>query len=259
MKKGTERICKAALVTGSTSGIGKAIARTLARMGFAIILSGRRDASKVQPFIAELERLSGSSSIYVQGDIAREDIREKMRNKVALRFGALDVLVNNAGITTSGRKDILALTEEEMLTLLKVNLIAPFFLVSSLVPLLRNHQDPAYIINISSISAYTVSTNRADYCISKAGLSMMTQLFAARLAQENITVFELRPGIIRTHMTAPVKEKYDHLIEQGLLPIQRWGKPDDVGKAVAAIVQGYFPYSTGEVIDIDGGFHIRRL
>jgi len=154
---------------------------------------------------------------------------------------------------------MLELTEDDMLWLLKINLIAPFLLSTALAPMLGEGGEPGYIVNISSISAYTASVNRADYCISKAGLSMMTLLFADRLAADNVRVFEVRPGIIKTDMTEAVTEKYDRLIEEGLLPIERWGEPEDVAKAVLGIVLGYHPYNTGSVIDVDGGFHIRRL
>lgn len=250
---------KVALVTGSTAGIGQAIALSLARLRYAVVLSGRRPAAAVEPLRAEVEDLAGAACVYVQGDIALEETRAALVASVRERYSALDVLVNNAGVTTDGRKDVLALAEDEIEGLLKINLVAPLLLTSALAPLMAGHADPAYLINISSISAYTVSTDRADYCVSKAGLAMLTQLFAARLAADNVRVFELRPGIIATDMTAPVKEKYDRLIEDGLLPIRRWGAPGDVARAVEGIVQGYLPYATGEVINIDGGFHIRRL
>jgi len=248
---------KVALVTGSSAGIGSEIARGLSCEGYAVILTGSRPEEQVVSLLDEISK--HTSGVYIRGDIARRETRELLVKTVDERFGRLDVLVNNAGVTTAGRKDILLLTEEEILALIKVNLVAPWMLTSKLVALMRNHQEPAYVINISSISAYTVSTNRADYCISKAGLSMLTQQFALRLADENIRVFELRPGIIATDMTDPVKDRYDSLIGEGLLPIQRWGRSADVSRAVAGIVNGYFPYSTGEIINIDGGFHIRRL
>jgi 3-oxoacyl-[acyl-carrier protein] reductase len=248
---------KTALVTGSTAGIGKAIALSLAGLGCHVLLNGRRDPSAVMPLISEIKSLSGNCT-YIQGDISDKETRERII-ETAGSLGRLDILVNNAGISTRGRKDILSLDERDINYVFKVNLIGPMLLTSALVPLMMAGEGRSYIINIASISSYTVSTNRADYCISKAGLSMMTGLFAARLAEENIGVFEIRPGIISTGMTSPVKDKYDNLISTGLLPMPRWGQPVDVARAVEAIVLGYFPYSTGETINVDGGFHIRRL
>ena len=251
---------KTALVTGSTAGIGRAIALVLARGGRSVILTGRRRREEVQELIDRIEELTGraNSCTYVQGDIALEETRGDLV-AAAERCGALDVLVNNAGVTTAGRRDILEIGEEDLLRILRVNLIAPFLLTSALAPLLKRSAERSYIINISSISAYAVSVNRADYCMSKAALSMMTQQFAVRLADENIAVFEIRPGIIKTDMTLAVMDKYDALIADGLLPIARPGEGDDVARAVLAIVEGHLPYSTGEILNVDGGFHIRRL
>jgi 3-oxoacyl-[acyl-carrier protein] reductase len=248
---------KSALVTGSTAGIGRAVALTLAKLGYHVIINGRREAGEAAGLVEELDSISGGC-IYVNGDIAEEETRKKII-EAAGKEGGLDVLVNNAGRTTSGRKDILALLEEDILDVFRVNLIGPMLLSSALVPLMKERAKRSYIINIASISSYAVSTNRADYCISKAGMSMMTQLFAARLVKDDIGVFEIRPGIISTDMTAPVKEKYDRLIAEGLLPMPGWGQPEDIAKAVEMIVLGYLPYSTGEIINVDGGFHIRRL
>ena len=250
-----------ALVTGSTAGIGRAIALALAGEGYSVILTGRREESSVQGLMQEMRAVSGNEGCctYVRGDISMDNVREEIINTVEDRFPALDLLVNNAGITTAGRKDMLDVEKEEIEYLFRVNLIAPFLLTRSLVPAMARGNNRSCIINISSLSAYTASVNRADYCMSKAGMSMMTMLFASRLASMNIGVFEIRPGIIRTDMTAPARAKYDALIKEGLLPVARWGEPDDVARAVTAIAGGAFPYSTGEVINVDGGFHIRRL
>jgi len=250
-----------ALVTGGTAGIGKSIALTLAKEGYAVVINGRREKSKVEDLLKSLDHASEVDGLcsYVKGDITRSSTRDDLFSIVKKKYGSLNVLVNNAGISSIGRKDMLTLNEEEITELLRVNLIGPFMLTSSMVPLLHSESQPTYLINISSISSYTVSTNRADYCMSKAGLSMMTQLFAQRLVNENVRVFEIRPGIIKTDMTAPVQKKYDKLIEEGLLPIERWGVPEDVSKTVLGIVKGYHPYATGEVINVDGGFHIRTL
>ncbi|MBN1573050.1 MAG: 3-ketoacyl-ACP reductase [Deltaproteobacteria bacterium] len=253
-----------ALVTGGTAGIGRTIALSLAGEGYSIILSGRRPKGEVKGLldsIIEAQRGKGveGGCVYVRGDISKETTRRRLVGAVKRCGGRLKVLVNNAGVTTAGRVDMLDLKEDDFLKLLKINLVAPFLLSSSLAPSLSGGESPGYIVNISSISAYTASVNRADYCISKAGLSMMTNLFAERLADRNVRVFEVRPGIIKTGMTEPVRDKYDALIEGGLLPIRRWGEPEDVARAVLGIVKGYHPYSTGEVINVDGGFHIRRL
>lgn len=248
---------KTALVTGSTAGIGKAIALSLAKLGYHVIANGRRETKEAQGIISELEALSGKCT-YIKGDISEKMTRDAITESVRTQ-GGLDCLVNNAGRSTTGRKDMLMLEEGDILDVFKVNLIAPMLLTSSLVPFMKARDSRSYIINIASISSYAASTNRADYCISKAGVSMMTKLYAIRLAEDNIGVFEIRPGIVATDMTSAVKEKYDDLIAQGLLPIERWGSPLDVAKAVEAIVSGYFPYSTGEAFNIDGGFHIRRL
>ena len=174
------------------------------------------------------------------------------------------MLVNNAGITSQGRKDLLEATEASWDVVFDTNLKGPFFLAqlaaNEMIHLRDEDMIPdGKIINVSSISAYAVSVNRADYCMTKAAMGMMTKLFAARLAEYGIGVFEICPGVIASDMTAPVKEKYDRLIAEGLWPIRRWGQPDDVARAVAAIVEGYFPFSTGDCFNVDGGFHIRRL
>jgi 3-oxoacyl-[acyl-carrier protein] reductase len=251
---------RTALVTGGSAGIGKAVALALAAEGYTVLISGRRPDREVRELVDRLNDVARTDRCrYVRGDIADPAYRDRLVGAVREGHGSLSVLVNNAGVSTEARKDMLDLTEEDMIGLLKVNLIAPFQLSSALASLMEGGREPAYIINISSISAYTASTNRADYCISKAGVSMMTALFADRLSAGNVRVFEVRPGIIRTQMTAPVAEKYDRLIEQGLLPISRWGTPEDVARAVIGIVLGYHPYSTGSIVDVDGGFHIRRL
>jgi len=251
---------KIALVTGSTSGIGKAIALALAKQGMCVIINGRRDRSLITNLLSTIEEINNIKPCpYIQGDIATEQTRNNIIEFIKNNYGYLNILVNNAGITTQSRKDMVTLTEDDMLYVLKVNCIAPFLLTTALYPILVTKNSINYIINIASISSYTVSTNRADYCISKAGMSMMTKLFAIRFAADNIRVFELRPGIIQTDMTRPVQEKYNNLIANGLLPISRWGQPEDVAMVVDAITKGFYNYSTGEVIHIDGGFHITQL
>jgi NAD(P)-dependent dehydrogenase (short-subunit alcohol dehydrogenase family) len=192
--------------------------------------------------------------------------RERLVDEVLARWGRIDVLVNNAGITSIGRRDILDATEESWDRVLAVNLKGPYFLTQRIARemiRLGEKDKPAdyapVVVNISSLSAYAISTDRGDYCISKAGLSMLTQLFALRLAECGIRVYEVRPGIIDTDMTAAVKDRYTQLITEGLTPVRRWGTPKDVGRAVAALVTGAIPYSTGEVVNVDGGFHLLRF
>ncbi|MCU0843892.1 MAG: 3-ketoacyl-ACP reductase [Spirochaetes bacterium] len=251
---------RVALVTGSTAGIGRAIAIALGADGYAVVLNGRRDAVDAEEARAAVQRAGGAagSCVYVRADVAEAAGREALREAVRSGFGRLDVLVNNAGVTTEGRRDMLELSEEAMLRVLKTNLVGPFLLSSALAGLMENGDALRYIVNISSISAYQPSVNRADYCISKAGMGMMTKLFALRLASHGVRVFEIRPGIIRTDMTGPVAAKYDAKIGGGLLPLSRWGEPEDVARAVLAVVRGHHDYATGEVINVDGGFHINR-
>jgi NAD(P)-dependent dehydrogenase (short-subunit alcohol dehydrogenase family) len=209
-------------------------------------------------------RAAGSDGYVILGNITLAVDRKRIAEETLDQFGRIDLLVNNAGIGPRIRKDLLEVEEESMNEVIGVNLIGPFFLTQiiarSMIKLIENKivENPK-IINIGSISAFTSSTNRPEYCISKAGVSMSTLLYADRLASEGINVYEIRPGIIETPMTAGVKGKYDKLIEEGITPIKRWGKPEDVAKAVHAIAEGYLPFSTGQVINVDGGFHIQRL
>lgn len=251
---------KVALVTGSTAGIGRAMALALAAEGFSVVLNGRRAEAEAEEVLAEVRSAGGdeNSRIYVRADVSLEEGREALFEAVRARFGRLDVLVNNAGISTEDRRDMLELTEEAMLRVLRTNLVGPFLLSSRFADLLMNGEGARYMVNISSISAYLPSVNRADYCLSKAGVAMMTKLFAARLAPYGVRVFEIRPGIVRTGMTAPVAERYDRLIDAGLLPLGRWGEPGDVARALVAVVRGHHDYATGEVINVDGGFQISR-
>jgi NAD(P)-dependent dehydrogenase (short-subunit alcohol dehydrogenase family) len=249
-----------ALVTGGSRGLGRGICLALAQRGYAVAINyaGNEDAAR------ETQRLLGDNvvSLLCKGDVAVDTYRRRMIADVLAAFGRLDVLVNNAGITSVGRRDLLDATEESWERVLGVNLKGPFFLSQlaavEMVQRLPQLTNPA-IINVSSLSAYAVSTNRGDYCISKAGLAMLTQLFAARLAEHGIRVFEVRPGVMETDMTTSVHEKYTKLIAEGLTPIRRWGTAADVGEAVAALATGALPFCTGEVVNIDGGFHIRRF
>jgi 3-oxoacyl-[acyl-carrier protein] reductase len=252
-----------ALVTGGSRGIGRAICTELAGLGYAVVVNYAARPDAAAETVAEITGRNGRA-IAVRGDVGVGEDREALLQAAFEQFGRLDLLVNNAGITSQGRKDVLELTEASWDAVFRTNLKGPFFLsqlaATGMIRQIRDGVVPrGRIINISSISAHTVSLNRADYCMAKAAMSMMTQLLAQRLAAERIGVFEIRPGVIASDMTAPVKEKYDRLIADGLWPIRRWGQPADVARAVAAIVGDYFPFSTGQVFDIDGGFHIRCL
>jgi NAD(P)-dependent dehydrogenase (short-subunit alcohol dehydrogenase family) len=252
-----------ALVTGGSRGIGRAICLKLGELDYAVVVNyaSRRDAA--DEVVAQIAS-AGGQSIAAQANVAVAADREALLARALDGFGRLDVLVNNAGIASPGRKDLLEATEAGWDEVFAVNLKGPFFLTQlaarKMIELVRAGSIPdGKIINISSVSAYTASVNRGDYCMSKAALSMMTWLFAERLANEGITVFEISPGVIETDMTGPVRDNYDKLIAEGLSPIHRWGQPADVARAVEAIVQGYFPFSTGERLNVDGGFHMRRL
>ncbi|MEY2411282.1 MAG: 3-oxoacyl-[acyl-carrier protein] reductase [Verrucomicrobiota bacterium] len=275
------------LITGASRGIGRGIAIELARGGHDLVINYATNAGAARQTAADCVQNARHAGKSIRVEIAQADVsvpddRRKLIDFTRTSFGQLNVLVNNAGIGSARRPDILETTEEEFDHLLAVNLKGPFFLTqlaaqwmidqashpaTAQPDSMGTRQRPAdqdggsgfKIITISSISAYTASTNRADYCIAKAALGMMTQLYAARLAAQGIRVYEIRPGIIATDMTAPVKEKYDQWIAGGLTPMPRWGIPEDVGRAVAMLAGNALPFSTGEIINVDGGFHIRRL
>ncbi|HEY1377606.1 MAG TPA: 3-ketoacyl-ACP reductase [Gemmataceae bacterium] len=248
-----------ALVTGASRGIGRGISQALAKSGYAVVINyagNEAAAREAQATLGEVE------SLLCQADVGSAGDRDRLVDTVLSRWERIDALVNNAGITSPGRKDILDATEDGWDRVMAVNLKGPYFLTQRVVRemiRLRDQLVHPTVVNVSSLSAETVSVNRGDYCVSKAGLKMLTQLWAARTAEYGIRVYEVRPGVITTDMTAGVKDKYDRLIAEGLTPIGRWGTPDDVGRAVAALVTGQIPYCTGDTINIDGGFHIRRL
>lgn len=252
-----------ALITGGSRGIGLGIAEQLAKNGLAIAINGTRPDDDVAGVIEQLKNI-GSDVIYCRGNIASSADRRHIMQRMKEHYGRLDVLVNNAGIAPKERRDILEATEESFDDVVSTNLKGPYFLTQLAANWMieQKKNDEAFngcIINISSISASVASVNRGEYCISKAGISMATQLFAVRLGEHNIPVYEVRPGVISTDMTSGVKEKYDKLIAEGLCVQKRWGQPDDVGKVVAALANGNFMYSTGQVIMVDGGLTISRL
>ena len=251
-------------MTGGSRGIGRGISIALAAIGYDIAINHYDpDDSAADRTASEIRALGGECRTW-RGDISKPEDRAALLENVRRTFGRINLLVNNAGIAPDTRADILEATEESFDRVLRVNLKGPYFLTQAVANwMIREREsDPEMflaIVNISSISAYTSSTSRGEYCISKAGVSMTTKLWADRLAEFGINVYEIRPGIIATDMTAAVKDRYDRLIAEGLTPIKRWGAPEDIGKAVAAIAEGRFPFSTGQVFDLDGGFHIRRL
>jgi len=252
-----------ALITGSSRGIGYGIAVQLAQAGFDLVINGVRPVADVREPLRTLEQF-GAKVLYCQADVSSAESRKKMLNDIRSHYGRLDILVNNAGIAPNERKDILEASEESFTQLLQTNLQGPYFLTQAIAKWMIEQQEQrtdfkGCIINITSVSAVVASVNRGEYCIAKAGLSMATQLFAARLGEYNIPVYEVRPGIIKTDMTAGVTEKYNKLIEEGLTVQKRWGLPEDVGKTVLAVVKGYLPYSTGQVLMVDGGMTLRRL
>ena len=254
---------RVALITGGSRGIGYGIASQLAEAGYDLVINGVREAQAVTSQLQELEK-AGSRVLYCRANISSKEDRTRMLDEINAFYGRLDILINNAGIAPRERKDILEASEESFTELIDTNLKGPYFLTQSVARWMIGQQNErkdfqGCIVNISSISAVVASVNRGEYCIAKAGVSMATQLYAVRLAEFNIPVYEVRPGIIQTDMTAGVTEKYDRLIEGGLTLQKRWGFPQDVGKAVRALVDGYLAYSTGQVLNIEGGMLIQRL
>lgn len=251
---------KIAIVTGSERGIGRATAKLLSENGFTVVsASVANEGDELVTSLLEELRVSAPESMYGKTDISKDEDRKNLVKTVVEKFGKIDVLVNNAGVAPTERKDILEMSEQSMDRLLGINLKGTFFLTQAVANAMVSGGFGSAIINITSMSVYTSSTNRGEYCISKAGLAMVTTLFADRLAKTPVRVYEVRPGIIETPMTAGVKGKYEALIDGGLLPISRMGQPEDVAKAVLMLASGYLGYSTGEIINVDGGFHIQRL
>lgn len=257
---------KFALVTGASRGIGRGIAVELAKSGYGVAVNYAGNAAAAEEALGLVKAASGDG-FTVQGDVSVAADRERLVAETVARFGRIDLLVNNAGVAPSVRADLLDAGEESFDRLFAINLKGPFFLTQQVAKQMMGQEPDAEgfrgrVVNITSISVYTASINRGDYCMVKAGLAMMTKLFADRLAESGINVYEIRPGVIATDMTGGVKAKYDKLIledERGITPIRRWGKPEDIGRAVRAIAEDRLPFSTGAVLDVDGGFHLHRL
>lgn len=254
---------KTALVTGGSRGIGYGIAQALAKKGYNLAVNGVRPVEDVANTLQSLQEY-GVEVIYVQGNIGRAVDRKEIVEKVKSHFGCINALVNNAGVAPKVRMDVLELDEEGYDYVMDINLKGTFFLTQEIARMMleeksKNSSFEGSIISITSISAEVASVNRGEYCIAKAGLGMMTKLMATRLGEKDIPVYEVRPGIIETDMTAGVKEKYDKLIGEGLTIERRWGKPEDIGRIVAALASGEIPYATGQVIYADGGMSVRRL
>ncbi len=249
---------RTAIVTGGTRGIGLGIARMLAADGWRLALCGVRPREEVQPVLDELER-TGTDVEYWPADVASAADRERLLDRAFERFGTVSALVNNAGRAPRVRADLLEATEESFEELIRTNLQGPYFLTQAYAQRLVAAGAAGSIVFVTSVSAELASSNRGDYCVSKAGLAMAVQLFALRLAAARIPVYEVRPGIIATDMTAGVREMYDRRIADGLVPEGRWGQPHDVGRVVASLLGGQIPYATGSVIHVDGGLAIPRL
>lgn len=257
------RTKRVALVTGGTRGIGLGVAACLAREGYDLAVNGVRAEAAASPSLDALRAL-GADVLYCQADVSDGEARARMLNQVREHYGRLNLLVNNAGVAPKERADILNAGEESFDWLISVNLKGPYFLTQAVANWMIDEKaaDESFagsIVFVTSISSATASVNRGDYCLSKAGLSMAAALYAVRLGEHGIPVYEVRPGIIQTDMTAGVTGKYDKLIGEGLLVQSRWGTPEDVGKAVAMLARGDLPYSTGQVLNVDGGFSMSRL
>jgi 3-oxoacyl-[acyl-carrier protein] reductase len=254
---------KTALITGGSRGIGLAIAHELALNGFDLAVNGVRDKAHLDGVLDQL-RITGARVVYCRGDIGNSAERQNIFDQAIDEFGKINLLVNNAGVAPLERLDPLELTEESYDRVMRINLKGPFFLTRQVAGQMieRRKADPSFsgmIINIGSVSATVVSPNRAGYCISKAGFAMHSRVWAVRLGEYGIPVYEVRPGVIRTDMTSAVVEKYDRLIDEGLNVQPRWGLPEDVAKSVLALALGLFPFSSGEVFMVDGGLTINRL
>ena len=254
---------KVALITGAGRGIGLGIAKCLASEGCDVAVCDIHEEEAIGEALDGLRQL-GADVLYCRADVSDKDARAGMLAQIRQRFGRLNVLVNNAGVAPKVRADILDATEESFEWVMRINLQGPYFLTQAVANWMieQQKQDPQFqgcIVNVSSISATVASPSRGEYSISKAGVAMASKLWAVRLGEFGIPVYEVRPGIVKTDMTKPVTEKYDKLIAEGLLVQARWGFPEDVGRAVAMLVRGDLAYSTGQVVMVDGGYSLERL
>ena len=249
---------RVALVTGGGRGIGRGIATALGKRGWRVLVNYRADADSAAACVQQIEE-SGAAARSIQADVASAESRATLLHDSLAAWGRIDLLVNNAGMAPRQRVDVLKMSEASYDEVMGVNLRGPFFLTQAVARHMLAAQRPATIINIGSMSAVVSSTSRGEYCISKAGMGMMTKLFADRLGEHDIRVYELRPGVIETDMTAVVLDRYRRLVTEGFTPIPRLGQPQDVALACVAIAEGAFPFSTGEVINVDGGQHLQRL
>lgn len=254
-----KKMAKTALVTGGNRGIGAGIVEKLSSEKWNIVFCGRTEENEVNSRIRELEEKYGINAMYVKADISSAEDRENLFARTLERFGSLEALVNNAGVAPLVRNDLLEMTEESFDRVMNINLKGPFFLTQKIGRYFAENGIKGTIVNIGSISATVSSISRGEYCLSKAGIAMMTSLFAVKMAESGVNVYEIRPGIISSDMTKTVKEKYDRLIAEGLTLQPRWGMPEDIGKAVAMLLRGDLAYSTGQVIHVGGGMHIARL
>jgi 3-oxoacyl-[acyl-carrier protein] reductase len=258
----TNDMNKTAIVTGGSRGIGFAISQQLSSDGYNIVIMGVSPEESHEDNLKILKD-KGIEYTYIQGDISKTEDRQRCVDDAVAKYGAIDVLVNNAGVAPSVRADLLEMTEESFDRVVRINTKGTMFMTQTVAKQMLKQEikgrKRGTIVNISSCSAVVSSTSRGEYCISKAGVSMLTTLYADRLASEDIFVYEVRPGVISTNMTFGVKEKYDTLLEQGVFPIKRWGMPEDIAQVVSAFCSDKFLYTTGNYIDVDGGFHIQKL
>lgn len=254
---------KVVMITGATRGIGLGIAKQMAKEGYALSIMSRSNLAKVETNLKLIKKI-GQPVLFYSGDLSNSNDRNIFCQRTLKEYRRIDFLINNAGVAPKKRMDILETTEDSFNYVLDINLKGTFFLTQKVANIMideikKYNEIKPKIINIASISSYTSSSNRGEYCISKAGVSMITKLFADRLSEYNINVYEIRPGIIYADMTKTVKDKYDKLIANGITPIKRWGYPEDVAKAVSVCCLGKLDFSTGEIINVDGGFHLKRF
>lgn len=252
-------MAKTALVTGGGRGIGAGIVDRLAAEGWNVAFCGRKPAEEFAAHCAGIEAKYNVKVLYVQADVSKAEDREKLLYAILEMFGSLEALVNNAGVAPQVRCDLLEMSEESFDRVMNINLKGPFFLTQRVGRYFAENHIQGVIVNVGSISATVASISRGEYCLSKAGVAMATKLFAVKMAEFGVPVYEIRPGVISSDMTSVVKEKYDKLIADGLTLQPRWGFPEDIGKAVAMLLRGDLAYSTGQVIKVDGGMEIGRL